>query len=1474
MGAEMSPSLQCQQIDNTLGPHASYCRGGFDFTLLFEESILTIAPLALLLFISPLRILYLVKKEKKVIGGPLLLSKIVAITIFSIFQLALVVLWSKEAAIKTRASVATAALNFIGSIVLAVLSYIEHIHSVKPSILLNSYVLCSLIFDAARTRTLWLMRDGQNIPILLTISLAIKAVILFLEAATKRKLLYRPFKAYPPEATSGLYSRGLFWWLNSLFLKGFRQLLLLDDLFELDKHLHSEYLRQILVPALEKVRQWKAHTLLSETLKAFKWPLLCGILPRLALIGFTFCQPFLIDRAVELSLQPVNNETTNAGYGLIGAYAIVYSGIALTTGQYQHHTFRAITMMRGGLVSLIYNKTASLGINAVEPGSSVTLMNTDMERISAGFQFTHDLWANLIEIALATYLLYLQLGPVCAIPLAVAILSIFASAILSGFVVQKQKLWLEAIERRIAVTTAMLGSMKSVKLCGLSEPLSTSVQSLRVIELQISEGFRKLLIWALGFTYISPVGAPILTFTAFAVMVRQRNDDAVNTTRVFTSLSLFVLIATPLGSFIMALTSFMGAVGCFERIQTFLNIEKRVDSRIQALETTDKRGSEKSVKSTEEKVYSASNSITLGSKASSLPDCVNSVLPDGSVVSICNASFSWDKEKDPTLTDISMTINREKLTAIIGPVGCGKSTLLQAILGEVHVLGGTILVQPSEYAYCQQTPWLMNGTIQESILGVSNFDQKWYDAVIHACALEEDFRQLPRGDRSHIGSKGISLSGGQSQRIALARAVYAKKSIMVLDDVLRGLDADTENHIFNNLFGREGLLRKYPTTIIFTTSASNRLPYADHIVVLDNRGKIIEQGSFDDLNTIEGYVSSFTLSSAQWNSTAGEKNERTEERKESILHASDPMNTLDSSAAEASRRTGDTTIYLHYAKSVGRFLVILFAIALTLFAFTFTFPTMWVKWWAEANAERPNQRLDFYLGIYGMLGGASLLFLVISCWLVIITMVPKSGEFFHWTLLKKVIDAPMSFFSSTDTGVTLNRFSQDLQLIDMELPVAALNTSAAFIICIAQLVLIAVASKYAAIAFPFGLLAFYFIQKFYLFTSRQLRFMDIEAKAPLYEQFVELLSGLATVRAFGWESQLEQRNRKLLDISQKPFYLLWAVQRWLTVVLDLVVAATAVLLMILVVKLRGTMSAGYVGVALVNVITFNQGIKLLITYWTMLETHIGAIARVQNFKDNTPSENQPTECKEPPSDWPTNGAIEFRDVSAAYRISEPVLKNISLSIEAGQRIAICGRTGSGKSSMILAMFRMMEEMSGTITVDGLDISAIPRKDVRSRLICVPQDAYLFSGTVRQNVDPTGSASDEVIKGALTKVQLWEAINTEGGLDTEVNDTFLSHGQRQLFCLARALLRTSKVIVFDEGTSSVDEKTDDLIQRLICEEFKHRTIIMIAHKLDSILDFDKVAVLSGGLLVEFDSPQTLLATDSSAFYKLYNTYANN
>ncbi|KAK4157426.1 ABC transporter [Chaetomidium leptoderma] len=1453
--AQSSPSA-CARLDDSFGPHAGDCRGGFDFTLLFEETILTLVPAGLLLLVVPPRVWYLLKRAKKVANGNRSAAvKISAWTVLGALQLTALILWATQSASRTRTTLPAAAFTLLSTLAVFLFSYAEHTRAVRPSSILNTYLLSTLMFDIAHARTLWLRAADQPNHAIAYISVAtivVKSIVLVLEALDKRRLLRPEYRAYPPEATSSIYSRSFFWWLNPLFRQGFGRELDVDDLYVLDKHIQASYCYTRFREAWSSVASKSPYSLLGVSYGVLSWPVLQTIPPRACLTALSFCQPFLINHAIKLSQEPITDETTQRGYGLVGAYFLVYVGIAVSMGQYQHRTYRTIAMMRGGLVSLIYRKTGTLSLKDIDPATSMTLMSADIERIVQGWQTMHEIWGNAIEVGVAIYLLEQQLGVACAVPVAVCILSLLGSIFAMNFIMSRQAMWLEAIERRISATSAMLASMKGVKMCGLKDTLLSSLQQLRVDELRISKKFRKLIIWNMVFAYVTQVFAPVLTFTVFSVRARDSGDTTLDTARVFTALSLFALLSEPLASLVMALAAFLGGVGSFVRIQQFLESEERADMH-QSEDESEK------------------------------PKFDNSA-PDA--IAVHGGNFGWDPTKEPLLKGITLSIPWQKLTMVVGPVGCGKSTLMQALLGEVPALAGSVRLGSSSIAYCAQDPWHMNGTVRQAIIGCEEVDEKWYDRVVHACALRRDFRELPMGDSSRIGSGGIALSGGQSQRIALARAVYARRKIVIMDDVLGGLDTTTEHHVFHSLLGKEGILREMHSTVLVVSSSAKRLPYSDHIVCFSPNGEISAQGTFSDLNDTGGYVSSFSLPRADWSYIPEEDDAivqvdlakeqqgmATAELKESDSGAS--LNSSETACPGnredgTSRRTGDVQIYLYYVRSVGWWASLIFVFAIIGFVFCLSFPTIWVQWWAAYNESDPNGRLGYWLGIYAMLGGIGIVCLFISCWQMIITMVPLSGEKFHLALLNTVLSAPMSFFVNTDSGVTLNRFSQDLQLIDMELPTAALNTFATFVLCLAQMALIGYGSVYAAISFPIVLLALYLIQKVYLRTSRQLRLMDIETKAPLYSLFEESLNGIATIRAFGWQDKLNDRNHELLDRSQRPFYLLFAVQRWLTLVLDLVVAAVAVLLMVLVVQLRGTMAAGGVGLALLNVIQFSQNIKLLVTFWTTLETHIGSVARIRSFTETAVPEDQPEEKEMPPPGWPSAGAIEFENLSAAYSRYDLVLKDVSISIKAGEKIGVCGRTGSGKTSLIMSLFRLVDLQGGAIRVDGVDIATLPRQEVRSRIVAVPQHPFLLKGSVRLNADPMGSASDEDIVAALQCVQVMEAVDKNGGLDADVDALNMSVGQKQLFCLARAMLRPSTILILDEATSSIDAKTEETMQRLIRRKFANHTIIAVAHRIETIMDFDKVAVLDAGRLVEFDSPYNLLDVPGSAFARLYNT----
>ncbi|KAI9743968.1 MAG: hypothetical protein M1818_002702 [Claussenomyces sp. TS43310] len=430
------------------------------------------------------------------------------------------------------------------------------------------------------------------------------------------------------------------------------------------------------------------------------------------------------------------------------------------------------------------------------------------------------------------------------------------------------------------------------------------------------------------------------------------------------------------------------------------------------------------------------------------------------------------------------------------------------------------------------------------------------------------------------------------------------------------------------------------------------------------------------------------------------------------------------------------------------------------------------------------------------------------------------------------------------------------------------NFTITFLICIGQTVLIVIGLKYIAAALPVLIVVVILLQKFYLKTSRQLRLLDIEAKSPLVSHLLDAVTGLLTIRAFGWKSASKAKNTAVLERSQRPYYLLFCVQIWLSLVLDLMVAVLAVILVAVAVTTRSS-SSGLIPLALLNIVSFSFSLKNLVFNWTSLELSMGAIARVQDFSTQTESESRPGETYVPPEDWPQKGCLEFKKVTAFYNSpTNPVLKDISFSISGGQKLGICGRSGSGKSSLISCLLRTLDVADGSIILDGIDLSTVPRQEVRSRLNTLPQESIFLPGSLRYNIDPSRCVSDEKIMALLESLQLWDAIKGKGGLDAVLDDDLLSHGQRQMVCLARSMLAEGKVFILDEATSSIDTKTNALLQRIINTHFAQHTIIAIAHRLDMLLDFDLVAVLDQGAIVELDHPRTLLAREGSAFERLW------
>ncbi|KAM0816280.1 putative ABC transporter FUM19 [Seiridium cardinale] len=1431
----------------------------FDFTLLFEQSILGILPSALFILVSIARVTSLWQVKTCVRAGWLLWAKLAAATTLVCLHIALVALWALPGTVRTPVSLAGSVLNLIGSFAIVVLSYTEHRRSIRPSTLLVSYLALSILLDLAQTRTLFLRSpDSGPIQALFTASLATKLALVCLEELQKRPLVTDKTKNLALEATSGPINRSVFWWLNQLFLRGFKSLLQVRDLGSIGNKFDSAKLLAKLDVVWQVSDRGGKHVLIKAAFSAFKVAFLAPVVPRLCLAGFGFAQPFLINRVVSfVGDSDIGTDQRNAGGnagGLIGATCLVYLGLALSRVIYNHLIFQLITILRGSLVPLIFKKTINLDTTSAKEGAAVTLMSTDVDGIATAIQQMHEIWASVVELAVAVYLLERQIGPACFLVVIPAVVSIIATNYATDGIGPARAMWNQAVQKRVSSTSSMLSQIKGLKMMGLTDYIAKSIQGLRASELELSKRFRAFIVKIVVIANFSDQLTPAVVITA-AVFWTKSGTDAFSVSEAFTALSIVALVASPMANLMGSIPNFKASVACFDRIQAFLVLESHEDKRI---DTTGETPSS-----------SASESDHLVSpqrQEHSDIELPSIRKPHATRLVLEHANFTLKSQTEPVLQGITVSLPKSSCTMLAGPVGCGKSSLLRGILGEIRLSGGTVRVEDvgASIAYCDQIAWLRNISIRDNIIGPGQFDERWYASVCHACALNADISQFPLGDKSLVGSGGITLSGGQKQRVAIARALYARRAIVLLDDVFSALDSVTSRTVFNRVLGANGLLRKQGATVLLATNAVHQLPFADNIIVLETYGRIAQIGSFAELQAQDGYVRSLALKAR-----SSHDEEDTREADTDTTTDSAPAKAAEEDESDLARQTGDRSLYEFYLKSTGLPLSLGFLLIAIGYVGISRMPTVWVRIWTEHSVDQDR---GAYFSGYISFAIATVFLSGMIVWFHTFLVIPKSAKYLHWLLLDAVARAPLWYFTTTDSGTILNRFSQDMTLIDQALPMAFFATAIDSLTLVANAAIIASGAQYVAAVIPLCIAAMYFLQKYYLRTSRQLRHLDLESKSPLYTHFTETLNGVATIRAFGWQQGFQQENLRFLDQSQKPFYLLFCVQRWLNVVMDLFVTGIAIVLVSFAVEFTSTTSRGAIGLSMVTLISFNNSLSRVISSWTNMETSLGAIARLRDFIRDTPREDSVAQFLEPPESWPSTGAIQIKGLTATYHLKdETVLRDLSLRIQPGQKVGICGRTGSGKSSLLLSLLKLLETQSGSITIDGLDLASVPSVVPRTHLTVLPQDSVTLPGTVRTNLDPLETvAGDEILIDALSRAGMWETISSRGGLDVDFESLGLSHGQKQLFCLARALLSKSPVVLLDEATSSVDNHSDEQAQKVLREAFKEKTMLVVAHRLETIVDLGLVVVMEKGRIVEVGDPRELKSKPDSLFRTLWES----
>ncbi|KAF2668989.1 P-loop containing nucleoside triphosphate hydrolase protein [Microthyrium microscopicum] len=1394
--------------DNKFGP-AVACMD-FDFTLTFEHTILVIGTSSLFILASMFRLQRLFKESRKVDGSWNIYGlKIATAFLILAIKTTSLILWTKLPV--TKYSIAAASVALVGAIGTVALVTLEHIRSKRPSSAVLVYLFTQIMVESCVLRTLKLRNFGLAITTVSWVSIFAQLLLLALESVTKRSHLKESSK-YGIEETAGIFDRSVVWWLNRLFWRGSHHVLKQSDLFQLDSSLKSQRLQNKILFSWDK-KKASQHALLETIMSAMKTSILWTIPPRAVKIALTYSQAFLIDAVLSFLKNDSSKRDMNHAYGLIGATALIYIGIAIIDCATQEKRNRMVTTLRGSIISLIYNKALQYP-SAVGDSPAVTLISADVDQMSNALMYASEVWAIVAEIAVGVALLWRQMGPVALAPIALTIITAGINTFLARSQGNKRGIWLEAMQKRIGLTSTVLGSMKSVKLSGMSETTAKLLQENRVLEIEKAKSFRLFTVWQNTVASLPSSISGLLVFAAYAVQAHFGYSVPLTTAKAYTSLALISILSQPASMLLQATSAVFSVSGNIERLEGYL---KKADSIAPRLE--DDRPS---------KQHSTSD------------------------VMVLFESVVLNTSSHTTHASTDAQIRRGTSCMISGPVGAGKSTLLRFILGEAKPENGKITTCASSIGYCSANPWMLNVTIKENIVVGKEWDEQWYCTVLHICDLATDLALLPRGEDSLVGSRGVTLSGGQKHRVALARALYARCPLLLLDDMFSSLDQPTRLRIAQRLLGHT---KQHGFTLVFISNDTTLAQFADEIFVLEN-------GTIRICQTSPVMMS--TDLTPEFDAHKEDKVDLPISKLPGTGSAVDESRSIPKVASEGNKRqVGDYSVWVYYAKSIGLFhcfMMLLFTIVAVMAA---NFPRLWLK-----DPERSRSALGLFIAVYAISAVLESAGMALMLWETMIKISSRSSIRLHQSLVTSTFNAPMSYFDTVDNSVILNRFSQDMTLIESVLPIMTYIVLQSLIACIVQLAFVAMSSVYMVATLPPLLLILYFTQTFYLRTSRQLRYLDLEAKSPLYQQFTETIEGVATIRALRSQEWFLSIFSTRLDESQKPHYLLLCVQRWLGLVLNMVLGATAVVLVAISCTTRLS-SAGGLGVALTTILAMNGQLHNLISAWTQAETSIGSVARTKEYATATPNENSPStiaQWNSHESTWP-KGDIQISKLTTKYgtRGNEHVaLQDISISFESGQNIGICGRTGSGKSTLISVLLRLVDPESGTVTIGNIDISKIPREVIRKHIICLPQDPILLPGTFEYNLDPEGSGTLPTLQEVLKQVNLWDLVVSRGGLEGQLQPDALSQGERQLLALARAVLRNrqcqgNSILIMDEATSNLDPLHESLMLSVIREEFQGQTVLNIAHKQEALKDCDLIVVLDNAKVNRVGSSEEILTS---------------
>ncbi|XP_030780788.1 multidrug resistance-associated protein 1 isoform X2 [Rhinopithecus roxellana] len=1307
-----------------------------------------------------------------------------------------------------------------------------------------------------------------------------------------------------PESSASFLSRITFWWITGLIVRGYRQPLEGSDLWSLNKEDTSEQVVPVLVKNWKKecakTRKQPVKVVYSskdpaqpkesskvdanEEVEALivksphkEWnPSLFKVLYKTFgpyfLMSFFFkaihdLMMFSGPEILKLLINFVNDTKAPdwQGYFYTALLFIAACLQTLVLHQYFHICFVSGMRIKTAVIGAVYRKALVI-TNAARKSSTVgeivNLMSVDAQRFMDLATYINMIWSAPLQVILALYLLWLNLGPPILAGVAVMVLMVPVNAVMALKTKTYQVAHMKSKDNRIKLMNEILNGIKVLKLYAWELAFKDKVLAIRQEELKVLK--KSAYLAAVGtFTWVC---TPFLVaLCTFAVYVTIDKNNILDAQKAFVSLALFNILRFPLNILPMVISSIVQASVSLKRLRIFLSHEELEPDSIERRPVKD--GGDK-------------NSIT-----------------------VRNATFTWARSDLPTLNGITFSIPEGALVAVVGQVGCGKSSLISALLAEMDKVEGHVAIKGS-VAYVPQQAWIQNDSLQENILFGRQLEEPYYRSVIQACALLPDLEILPSGDRTEIGEKGVNLSGGQKQRVSLARAVYCNADIYLFDDPLSAVDAHVGKHIFENVIGPKGMLKN--KTRILVTHGMSYLPQVDVIIVMSG-GKISEMGSYQELLARDGAFAEFlrTYASAEQeqdpedNGVTGISGpgKEAKQMENGMLVTDSAGKQLQRQLSSSSSYSGDVSrqhnstaelqkdgakkeetwklmeadkaqtgqvklsVYWDYMKAIGLFISFLSIFLFICNHVAALSSNYWLSLWTDdpiVNGTQEHTKVR--LSVYGALGISQGIAVFGYSMAVSIGGILAS-RYLHMDLLHSVLRSPMSFFERTPSGNLVNRFSKELDTVDSMIPEVIKMFMGSLFNVIGACIVILLATPIAAIIIPPLGLIYFFVQRFYVASSRQLKRLESVSRSPVYSHFNETLLGVSVIRAFEEQERFIHQSDLKVDENQKAYYPSIVANRWLAVRLECVGNCIVLFAALFAVISRHSLSAGLVGLSVSYSLQVTTYLNWLVRMSSEMETNIVAVERLKEYSET--EKEAPWQIQEtaPPSNWPQVGRVEFRNYCLRYREDlDFVLRHINVTINGGEKVGIVGRTGAGKSSLTLGLFRINESAEGEIVIDGINIARIGLHELRFKITIIPQDPVLFSGSLRMNLDPFSQYSDEEVWTSLELAHLKDFVSAlPDKLDHECAEggENLSVGQRQLVCLARALLRKTKILVLDEATAAVDLETDDLIQSTIRTQFEGCTVLTIAHRLNTIMDYTRVIVLDKGEIQEYGAPSDLL-----------------